>query len=94
MQRRRTYQWDGVQSQRTWRLWGRVCPFFVCGLTGDDFGSLTPEQIEVYKKAFGKAEILIGTQGNEPITMKVQAKSKSTPGQERGPSKPTPGQDR
>lgn len=69
-------------------------PFFVCGLTGDDFGSLTPEQIEVYKKAFGKAEILIGTQGNEPITMKVQAKSKSTPGQERGPSKPTPGQDR
>ncbi len=67
-------------------------PFFVCGLAEDSFSSLTPKQIEVYKKAFGKAEILIGVQRNEPITMKVQAKSKPTPGQDKGPSKPTPGQ--
>ncbi len=69
-------------------------PFFVCGLTEDGSTSLSPEQIEFYKKAFCKAEILIGVRGNELITMKVQPQHKSVPGQDRGPSKPTPGQDR
>lgn len=69
-------------------------PFFVCGLTEDDITSLSPEQIEFYKKAFGKAEILIGAQENSPITMKVQAKSKPTSDQDRGPSKPPSGQER
>ena len=35
-------------------------PFFVCGLTEDDFCSLPPDQIERFKKKFHKAELLLG----------------------------------
>ena len=47
--------------------------FFVCGLGEEDFCSLTPEQIKVYKEKFHKAEILLGFQENEPVTLKVSA---------------------
>ena len=46
-------------------------PFFVCGLTEDSFCSLTPEQMEFYKKKYYPAEILLGVHGNTPITLKV-----------------------
>ena len=49
-------------------------PFFVCGLEEDHFCSLTPEQMEHYKKKYHQAEILIGAKGNEPVTLKVQRK--------------------
>lgn len=50
--------------------------FFVCGLGEEDFCSLTPEQMEVYKKKFHRAEILLGARGNEPITLKVPPKDR------------------
>ncbi len=46
--------------------------FFVCGLSEDSFCSLTPEQMEFYKKKYHYAEILIGVRGNEPITLKTE----------------------
>ena len=48
--------------------------FFVCGLGEEDFCSLTPEQVETYRKKFHKAEILLGVRGNEAITLKVEPK--------------------
>ena len=51
-------------------------PFFVCGLTEDDFCSLPPDQMERFKKKFHNAEILVGFCGNEPVTLKVEPKQK------------------
>ena len=56
--------------------YGVFGPFFVCGLTEDDFGSLPPDQIERFKKKFHKAEILLGVRGNDLITLKVEPKQK------------------
>ncbi len=50
--------------------------FFVCGLSEDNFCSLTPEQMKHYKEKFKNAEILLGAKGNEPVTLKVQAMPK------------------
>lgn len=58
---------------------GIVGPFFVCGTGEEDFCSLTPEQMEKYKKYFHRAEILLGAQGNQPITIKVEPKQKKSP---------------
>ena len=54
--------------------------FFVCGLGEEDFCSLTPGQIETYKKKFHCAEILLGTRGNDLVTLKVRPKQKPVPG--------------
>ena len=51
-------------------------PFFVCGLTEDDFCSLPPDQMERFKKKFHKAELLLGVRGNDLITLKVEPKQK------------------
>lgn len=53
--------------------------FFVCGLTKDDFCSLTPEQIKTYREKFQNAEILLGYFQNEPVTMQVSARPKNMP---------------
>ena len=53
--------------------------FFVCGVGGEDFCSLTPEQMKVYKEKFRRAEILLGAKGNEPVTLKVPARPKEPP---------------
>lgn len=55
---------------------GLFGPFFVCGLTEDDFCSLPPDQIKRFKKKFHKAEILLGVRGNDLITLKVEPKQK------------------
>lgn len=63
--------------------------FFVCGLEGENFCSLPPEQMELFKKKYHHAEILIGARDNEPITLKVEPRR--LPGQEppqRPPKKP------
>ncbi len=52
-------------------------PFFVCALEEDHFGSLTPEQMETYKKKFHMAELLIGAKGNTPITLKVEPRQRT-----------------
>lgn len=55
-------------------------PFFVCGITAEDFCSLTPEQSRKYGKIFHKAEILLGVRGNEPFTLKVEPKQPPSTG--------------
>ena len=60
--------------------YGGICgPFFVCGLTGDSFCSLTPEQMERYKAKYHHAEILLGVHGNEVETLKVEPRPKYSP---------------
>ncbi|RKJ40120.1 DUF3846 domain-containing protein [Acutalibacter sp. 1XD8-33] len=61
--------------------------FFMVGLGEEDFISLTPEQVERYKEKFHQAEILLGVDGNELITMRVEPKKKSADPPYRG-SKP------
>lgn len=59
-------------------------PFFVCGLGVDDFVSLTPEQMQVYKKQFHQAELLLGVKGNTPVTLRVEPfKKRDGPKKER-----------
>ena len=53
--------------------------FFVCGLGEEDFCSLTPEQMETYRRKFRHAEILLGIRGNDPVTLKVQPKQRPAP---------------
>lgn len=66
---------------------GVVGTFFICGLGEEDFCSLTPEQMDKYRKEYHKAEILIGARGNEPITIKVEPKQKKSPGVPQKPPK-------
>lgn len=61
--------------------------FFICGLDGENFCSLTDEQVERFKKKFHKAEILLAVRGNEPITMKVDPKDKERPDPPQRPTK-------
>lgn len=58
--------------------------FFVVGLGEEDFISLTPEQVERYKEKFHQAEILLGVDGNDLITMQVEPKKKSMEPPNRG----------
>lgn len=62
--------------------------FFICGLDGEDFCSLTDEQVKRYKQKFHKAEILLGVRGNDPITMKVEPKVKDQPDRPAPPPRP------
>ena len=64
--------------------------FFVCGLGEEDFCSLSPEQMERFKKKFHQAEILVGAKGNTPITLKVDPRPATPPEQPKRPPK-TPG---
>lgn len=63
-------------------------PFFVCGITEDNFCSLTPEQMETYKKKFHHAEILMGVKENDLITMKVPPAQKEKPGGQQRTTRP------
>ena len=70
--------------------YGGICgPFFVCGLSGDSFCSLTPEQMARYKAKYHHAEILLGARSNEPVTIKVepQPKRDPEPPQRKGPKR-------
>lgn len=62
--------------------------FFVVGLGEEDFVSLTPEQVERYKEKFHQAEILLGVDGNDLITMRVEPKKKTVDPSHRGPKPP------
>ena len=64
-------------------------PFFVCGLAEDRFCSLTPEQMERYKGKFHHAEILLGMQGNNPITMKVKPQQRGESERPHPPKRPS-----
>ena len=56
---------------------GIVGTFFICGLGEEDFCSLTPQQMEKYRKEYHNAEILLGVRGNEPVTIKVPPKQRT-----------------
>lgn len=38
-------------------------PFFVCGLSDEDFVSLTTEQLETYNKIFERPEVFLAVDG-------------------------------
>ena len=58
---------------------GVVGTFFICGLSEEDFCSLTPVQMEKFKKEYHNAEILLGFQNGNPVTLKVQPKQRTSP---------------
>ncbi len=68
--------------------------FFVCGLGENDFCSLTPEQMERYKKKYHMAERLIAVDGSTPVTIKVDPLPKKRKGQGRKSRPKTKGQER
>lgn len=53
-----------------------VGTFFICGLGEEDFCSLTPKQLEKFKKEYHHAELLLGFKDGKPVTLKVQPKRK------------------
>lgn len=55
---------------------GIVGTFFICGIGEEDFCSLTPQQMEKFKKEYHHAELLLGFMDGKPVTLKVQPKSK------------------
>ena len=64
--------------------------FFICGLGEEDFCSLPPELMELFKKEFRNSEILLGFDGNEAVTLKVssQPKPHDTPLHEKNHGSP------
>lgn len=63
-------------------------PFFVCGITQEDFCALSPDRMEKYGKFFHKAEILLGVRGNEPLTLKVEPRRPSSNTPQHKPKAP------
>ena len=57
---------------------GIVGTFFVCGLSNNDFCSLTSEQVEKYKRLFYHAEVFLGFINDRPLSLRVQPKNKTT----------------
>lgn len=50
---------------------GLFGPFFICGIDKSNFCSLSPAQMERFKKEYHHAEILLGFQSGTPVTLKV-----------------------
>ena len=63
--------------------------FFVCGLGGENFISLTPEQMKTYKKRFQKAEMILAVNRGNPVIAKIDAIRKQPPDKPKPPRKPT-----
>ena len=61
--------------------------FFICGLSGDHFVSLTQEQMKTYKERFKQAEISLAVSGGKPSIAKVNALPKHRPGTPKHPPK-------
>ena len=66
-------------------IWGT---FFLCGLGEENFIPLTPEQVKTYTDRFKKAEHFIAMDGDEPLTVKVNAMPKYPSGKPKRPRKP------
>lgn len=93
----RDYYWGHYYSDRaaaeqdyTNRAADYQRQYRVDGIEQPDFCSLTPEQVEHFKKKFHQAEILIALNGNTPITRKVEPRHATPPEPPRRPPK-TPG---
>ena len=61
--------------------------FFVCAIDGENFASLTPEQMKTYKKRFQKAEMILAVNRGNPIIAKVTAIPKQPPDRPKQPPK-------
>lgn len=61
--------------------------FFICGISGEHFASLTPEQMRTYKARFKKAEVLLALNGTTPAFARVDALPKHCPDKPRHPPK-------
>ena len=61
--------------------------FFVCGLGGENFSSLTPEQMKTYKKRFKKAEMILAVNGGNPVVAKIDAIPKQPPDKPKRPKR-------
>ena len=53
--------------------------FFICGIDGENFSSLTPEQMNAYKKRFRKAEVILAVNQGNPIILRADALPKKPP---------------
>ncbi len=96
-QGRRDYYWGHYHSDRAAAekdYAGRTADYprqyKVHEVERPNFCSLTPEQIEHFKKEFHHAEILIAVNGSTPITRKVEPRPKAPPTPRKRPPK-TPG---
>lgn len=63
--------------------------FFICGLGEENFISLTPEQMETYKKRFRKAEIILAVNRGKAIIAKMDGFPKQRPDKPKQPPKTT-----
>ena len=61
--------------------------FFVCAIDGENFASLSPEQMKTYKKRFQKAEMILAVNRGNPIIAKVTATPKQPPDRPKQPPK-------
>lgn len=53
---------NGMQLNRMVEKYGPIAgPFFICGIDGENFCSLTPEQIQKYKAMFLRPQIFLPT---------------------------------
>ena len=62
--------------------------FFICGIKGENFSSLTPEQMQTYKKRFIKAEVILAVNHGTPIIARVDALPKHPAGKPKRQQKP------
>lgn len=61
--------------------------FFICGIDGENFSSLTPEQMKTYKKRFQKAEMILAVNKGKAIIAKMDAIPKHPPDKPKQPPK-------
>lgn len=45
--------------------------FFICGNSGDDLCSLSPDQMDYFKKRFHQAEVLLAVNNGRPVIAKI-----------------------
>ncbi len=62
--------------------------FFICGLGGENFVSLTPEQVKTYTNRFKNAEIFIDVGHEYQLLASVKARRKYPTGNPRKPRNP------
>ena len=63
--------------------------FFICAIDGENFASLTSEQMKTYKKRFQKAEIILAVNKGNPIIARVGTIPKQLPDKPKRPPKST-----
>lgn len=93
-QGRRDYYWGHYHSDETAaerdyldRTTDYQRRYEVHEIESSSFYSLTPEQMEHFKKKYHQAEILVAVKDNTPITLKVEPRPYAQPDQPKRPPK-------